>query len=608
MATQIVRRLYIYIAAFIGLQMFVGGATQLLTFLGERLFSGAPVAAPEFTALRLSAGIALLTVGALLWGGHWVLAERDARQPDGQRSALRRLYAYAVLFVAAIGALFAFQDALTAALGGRGQAGVSLQLLDPLISAAVSGTVWLAHWRRFGADRAEVEASGPSATLRRWYLALTLWVSLAMAVFGAGVLIHSLLQRFVFNAPGTVQQLAMPAAALISGALFWLPHELWSRRLVRRPGPLQADEQRATLRQVYTALVITSSLVAALAGLVALLAAGLRVALAAATWVGAFADETRALAALVVALPLLFYHREQLLVTARLGGVAGRLETARRLITYLLAAVGLVTLYAGVGGLAGTLLRLWLSPDVVGGAWATPLSWYTAATIVALPVFWLAARSAEHRARASAEEQRALSRRIYLYAGLLFGVIATVTSATPLIQLLVVSGLGQSEPGTAGEIGRQAAYTALGAAITAGYGVLLGRAGRARGTAGAGWSIVLVAAAPLRQALEVAVCHELPGATVTPFDEQDTPERRAALAGADVLVLSLAAQGDKTLAGFQGPRLLLATPLTGATLVGARRDGSGLAREAARALRGLCSGPPPLHQPPPAGVLAPGPA
>jgi hypothetical protein len=607
MATQIVRRLYIYVAAFIGLQMFAGGATQLLTLLGERLLGGAPVAAPEFTALRLSAGVALFAVGALLWGGHWALAERDARQPDGQRSALRRLYAYAVLLVAAIGALFALNEALSVALGGRGQGGASLQLLSPLVSATISGVVWLAHWRRFGADRAEVEAAGPNATLRRWYLALTLWVSLAMAVFGAGVLIHSLLQRFAFTAPGTAQQLAMPAAALISGALLWLPHELWSRRLLRRPGPLQAGEQGATLRQVYTALVITSSLVAALAGLVALLAAGLRVALAAATWAGAFAEETRAAAALAVALPLLFYHREQLLATARLSGAAGRVETARRLITYLLGAVGLATLYTGIGGLAGTLLRLWLSPEVVGGAWATPLSWYTAATIVALPVFWLAARSAEGRARAGAEEQRALSRRIYLYAGLLFGVIASVASATPLIQLLVVSGLGQSEPGAAGEIGRQAAYAALGAAIATGYGVLLGRAGRARGTAGAGWSIVLVAAAPLRQALEAAVAHELPGAAVAPFDEQDSPERRAALAGADALVLSLAAQSDGTLARFQGPRLLLATPLEGATLIGARREGPGLAREAARALRDLCGGPPPLHQPPPAGALAPGP-
>jgi hypothetical protein len=606
MATRILRRLYVYIAAFIGLQMFAAGFIQLLALLGERLVGGAPLAAPESTALRLSAGVALLVVGGLLWGGHWALAQRDARQPEGLGSALRRLYAYAVLLVAAIVALFTLTDGLTAALADIGAGQRSLMLVGSLVTTAVYGVVWLAHWRIFSADRDLVESSGANATLRRWYLALIRWASLAMAVFGAGVLIHGLLRRFVFGAPGDADQLAMPAAALISGALIWLPHELWSRRLARRPGPLQGDELGSALRQVYTALVITASLVAALAGLVALLAAGLRAGLGVAAWAGAFSGETRAAAALMIALPLMFNHREQLFVTARLSGAAGRVDTARRVITYLLGAVSLAALYVGLGGLAGTLLRLWLSPEVIGDAWRTPLSWYTAATIVALPVYALAVRNSEGLASASAEEQRALSRRIYLYAGLLFGLIATVATATPLIQLLVVSGLGQGESGAAGQIGQQAAYTALGIAITAGYGVLVGRAGRARGTAGAGWSIVLVAAVPLRQALEAAVAHELPGAAVAAFDERDSPERRAALAGADALLLSLAAQGDITLAGFQGPRLLLATPVAGATLVGARREGPGLAREAARTLRSLCGAGPPLHQPP--GALAPGPA
>jgi hypothetical protein len=202
MTARIVRQLYIYIAAFIGLQMLAAGSRDLLTLLGERLIGGSSLSTPEIAALRLGGSVALLVVGALLWAAHWALARRDARQPDGQGSALRRLYAYAVLLVAALGALFALQEALTMALSSLGQSRVSLQFLSPLISAAVSGAVWLAHWRLFSADRAQVEAAGPNATLRRWYLALTLWVGLAMTSFGAGVLVHSLLQRFIFAAPG----------------------------------------------------------------------------------------------------------------------------------------------------------------------------------------------------------------------------------------------------------------------------------------------------------------------------------------------------------------------------------------------------------------------
>lgn len=597
MATRTVRRLYIYVAAFIGLWMMSFGVSGLLAFLALRLFGGAALGA-GVAALRLGGSIALIVVGAPLWAGHWALAQRDARQPEGQFATLRRLYAYAVLLVAALVVLFGLQEALTLALDRFSRSLSALELISPLANVLVAALVWLAHWRFFSSDRELVERAAPQATLRRWYLALILWISLALTSFGAGVLIHGLLQQFVFNAPGYARQLAGPAAALISGVALWLPHELWSRRLVRIAGPLQADELGAILRQVYMALVIASSLVAALTGLTALLAAGLQGSLGVTGWADAFAGETRSAAALLVALPILFYHREQLVLTARLSGATERVGTARRLISYLLAAVSLVALYFGLGGLSGTLLRLWLGAEVVGSAWLTALSWYAATAIVALPVYGLASWWSEGLVRASVEEQRMLSRRIYLYAGLLFGVIAAVTATTGLIRTLVVALLGQGGPDVAGDAGWIVGYSVLALAIAVGYGLLLRQAGAARGTLGAGWSIVLVAAAPLRQALEAAVRHELPGATLAAFDEQNTPERRAALASADVLVLSLAALGDATLASFSGPRLLLATPLEGMTLIGARREGSALAREAARKLRSLCSASPPLAQPP----------
>ncbi|HMP72163.1 MAG TPA: DUF5671 domain-containing protein [Kiritimatiellia bacterium] len=609
MTAQTVRRIYTYVAACVGLQMLVGGAVGLLSLLVERWLGGAPIAAPAAVALRVGGSVALVAVGAPLWAAHWALARRDARQPEGQRSALRRLYLYAVLLVAALTGMFGLQSALGLALENLGQARGLLPALDPLSSAAVAAGVWLAHWRVAGADRDLVEPAGPCATLRRWYLALTMWVSLALASFGAGVLMHGLLQRFVFAAPGSPRQLAMPAAALAAGLLIWLPHELWSRRLVRAPGPLRADELGAALRHVYPALVMLSGLVAALTGLTALLAAGLRAALGAATWAGALAEETRAAAAVVVALPVLLYHREQLVATARLSGAAERVGAVRRALDYLVGAVSLAALYFGLGGLAGTLLRLWLGAGAAAGAgaWRTPLSWYAATTMVALPVFLLAARSGERRARRSPDEELALARRIYLYAGLLFGVIATVVTATGLVGQAVVALLGQGGAGAAGEIGRLAAYTALGGAIAAAFALLLRRAGAARGTVGAGWRIAVVAGEPLCQSLEAALAHELPGAAVVALEAADTPGRRAALAGADLLIETPAALGDPALGAFEGPRLLLAAPLAGATLVGARREGRGLAREAARKARALALARPGAPAPP-ATALTPTPA
>lgn len=606
MPAQMIRRIYLYLAAFIGLQMAAGGISSLIAFGAEYLFAGAPIGGGAVFALRLGSGIALTLVGLAFWFGHWTFAQRDARHTEGQHSALRRLYAYAVLFVAAMIVLTNGQETLGLLLSGLAEPQAAIRLIGPLATAVIYGLVWFAHWRIFSRDRNLVEQAPPNATLRRWYLALTLWISLAMLSFGAGILIHSLLQRFVFGATPQPEQVAMPAAALIGGLALWLPHEIWSRRLIRNAGPLRHDELDSTLRQVYTALVITASLIGALTGLTALLAATFQAMLGAASWTGAFQAETRGVAAVIVALPVLFYHREQLLITARLNDATERSATARRIVGYLVGAVSLVALYFGLGGLIGTLLRMGFAGTGVGSAWLVPLSWYAALALVALPVYGLSSRFSERIARSDPNEQRVFARRLYLYGGLLFGVIAAVITTTQLIQTIIIALSGQGAAGTAGEIGRLVAYTLIGGAIAATYALLVRRAGAVRGTLGAGETIMVVADPPLCQALEAALAHELPGARVLAYAEHDSSERRAALAGSDLLIMPLAVVNDPALRAFTGPKLLLATPVAGMTLVGARATGSGLARETARAARTLILANPPAPQSPTNYVSAPG--
>jgi len=597
MAIQVARRLYLYVAAFIGLQMLAAGTAGLLALIVERWLGGPPVGA-EGAVLRLAGTVALVVVGAPLWVGHWLLVRRDAARPEGQASPLRRLYLYAVLLIAALSALTASRETLSLALTALRQDIAALGLVAPLATALVSGVVWVTHWRVARADRLQVERSGPNATLRRWYLVLLLWVSLGLAAFGAGALISALLRRFGFAQPLLTWQVTEHSATLVVGLCFWLAHELWSRRLVRVPGPLQADELASSLRQVYMALVIVAALIASLTGLTALLAAAFRLLWGLETWPGAFAGQTTAAAAVAVALPVLFYHREQMVLTARLSGAEERVGTAQRLISYLVGAVSLVALYFGLSGLIGTLLRSWVGAEVIGGASREALSWYIATTIVTLPVYGLASRWSERLARSSAEEERAVSRRIYLYVGLLFGVIAGVVALTQLIRLLLVTLLGEGGAGVLAQISELAGYAVLGAAIAAAYAAGLRRAGAARGALGAGWRVGIVAGEPLRQHLVAALGNELPGATLIACDEREALERRTSLAGVDLLILSLAAWADPALAPLTAPRLLLAAAPPEVPLVGARRDGPALAREAAGKARALYLARPPVGDAP----------
>lgn len=588
MTTAVVRRLYLYAAALLGLQVLAAGARGLLTSALEPLVVAAPLGDAAATAFRLSLNIALIVVGLPLWALHWWLAQRAARDPDEQRARLRRLYAYLVLAIAMLGGLIALASLLGTLLAGVAAAGADAQVAAAIGALIVHGAVGAYHWRVFSADRALVEQAGGTATLRRWYLVVALAASLAVASIAAINLLRDLVLRAASITLGDTPGLALALGPMIAGLVFWLPHQLWWRRLVRVPSPLHDDEARSVLRQVYTALVITITVVATLGGLTSLLYYLLMAAFGGAAWPGLLADQAQPLAIVLVAAPLWLYHRAQLGHEARLSALPARMAIARRLIGYLTAAVGLVALFFGLGGLLGTLLRLALAPAMLGTGWREPLSIYLALTTIALPVYGSTAYALERLAGTALNEARALARRIYLYAALLFGIGATITALVQLLRLALGVLLGAQADGVAAEIGRWLGYTLIGAAIVAYHALLVRRAGTARAGLGAGLSIAVIAAEPLRQALLAAIAREAPGATIRLLDTAGDPAADR-LQGADLVIAPLAealsAPGAQAIHAFAGRRLLLATATPGYELIGARHGDEALTRELARTLR-----------------------
>jgi hypothetical protein len=363
--------------------------------------------------------------------------------------------------------------------------------------------------------------------------------------------------------------------------------------LIRFTTPLHAEELRSTLRQVYLALVITATAVAALGGLATLLYAVLLAAFGGAAWSSLLADNTRPLAVTLITPLLWHYHRQQLADEARRTAQEARGATARRIIGYLMAAIGLGALYFGAGGLMSTLLRMELAPTVLGASWREPLSLYLALTLVALPVYSMAWAAMEQWTRQSAAEERALARRIYLYAALLFGLIATVSTAVLLLRLVIRATLGAAEPDLPAEVGRWLGYTLIGAVIAVYHTALLRRVSAARSDLGRGVTVAILAEDPLRPALVAACARELPGATLRVAGIAELASALAALAAADVIIVPLAAVLEDPLRdairAFHGQRLLLASPIPGYELIGAREGEAALARRAASALRASLS-------------------
>lgn len=601
MAAQIVRRVYIYAAAFLGLQLAAMGALGMIGALLEQAFAPAALSGTQQAGMvyQLSLNLALLLVGVPLWLGHWTWAQRLQRHPDEQFSPIRRLYGYTVLLIAVLQLLFAIQQMLAALFGLQEPFSVTSQAAPALGALIVWAAVWRYHWRIFSADRPLVEALGAPATLRRWYLVIVQAVSLAVASYAAVAMLHAL---FETAAAPTLGRSGVIAAlpALIAGLLVWLPHHLWARMLILEPTPLRADEASSTLRQVYVALVITVAAVAGLGGVTVLLAAALLAAFGGSAWRVVIVDHTEALAVIVIAGALWWYHRRQLTDEARLSEVGTRVDTARRVIGYLTAAIGLGALFFGAGGLLSTLLRLAVAADALGTGWREAVSMYLALTVVALPVYGLTARAMERLVAGSPLEERTLARRIYLYAALLFGIVSTIVTGVLLLQRLLSAGLGVAEPGLAGDLARWLAYVLVGAAIAGYYTLLLRRSTTIRADTGTGMVIAILVDAPLQSSLVATIERELPGADVRIVDTSAAAQSGEALSTVDVLVITLRAALDTRIAellgGFRGRKLLLATGVPAYELIGAQREGA-ILRETVRALRAGVQSPPPVTPP-----------
>ena len=81
MATHVVRRLYVYAAAFIGLQMLAAGACGLISIVLERLFVPATLAGPRLDMFGLTTSIPLLVVWLPMWAIHWYFSQPRLTSP-----------------------------------------------------------------------------------------------------------------------------------------------------------------------------------------------------------------------------------------------------------------------------------------------------------------------------------------------------------------------------------------------------------------------------------------------------------------------------------------------------------------------------------------------
>ena len=444
-----VRRLYILAAAFIGLLLFMLGSSELLRLVFQLIPQEPDFGfGSELWRERFSIGVALVAVGTPLWVGHWIWAQRLARNNAERGNALRSLYFLGVLGVTVIQTAGAAGEILFVPLARL--AGGSLGLftvLDSLADFIIYGLFWVYHIQQRPPAHIQTAAA---ATIARWYWYALSFGSLGMLVTSVIPVIAAMLEQLVGAETVGANWWELPTAKniawIIVGSIGWTYH--WST-IQRQIADAQSPELRSVLRKVYLYVMVGSGAAGAL------LAIGRVLYLVLLSVLGAVDDRREVIDDLTWVVPVAlvaatgwFYHRYHLRQDAALVSELPRQATIRRIYSYILTAIGIALLAAGAFGLLRLVIGILTGRadalDLSENFLQEQLSLYLTLLLVGLSAwvwYWRQIQS-QVELDSSGEERSTLVRRIYLYLVSSASVVAVVIAIGTLLYQALRSVLG----------------------------------------------------------------------------------------------------------------------------------------------------------------------
>ena len=428
---MILRRLYLYVVSAAALVLLAAGLSILGATILMFVFHD-PNA--DQNRAQLAIVTAMSVVALPVWGIHFFFAQRFAtRDPYERSSAIRHLYLYFVCLAGAIATTIVLFNAIR-------------QLVEPVLdnyrfdgegtaqlgwAAAVLVAIWGFHFVVASRDRAAVHEEGASSTLRRWYMYPALLVGLLMMLTGASGVLETSWTALVTNSHNYVPYYSGPLAFFIAGALLWGFH---ARTIALHH---ISEDRHSTLRALEGFIAVAVSMVVALLGASQILYYALARGLGVTNPGGASNDVLTAAAA--PASQVLVYGVAWFLIRRRLARDAGMQEAdrqagVRRLYTNLACLVSLGAWAAGLGGVLWTLAEQIEAPliGVTAPDWKNQLSLWVTLLLVGFAV-WIA----HWRHAPWAADRQSLSRRLYVWAALLAGVLAVLGGGVGMINALL---------------------------------------------------------------------------------------------------------------------------------------------------------------------------
>jgi len=522
---QTVRRLYLYVMSGISLGVLLVGLIILLSTVFHAVGLGpGSVSGGEPNREALSLAAALIVVGLLVWGVHWLLVERSLR-PDNPRhdeergAAERALYLTLVLAVLLVFGVLAGIDLLELAttklfgLRAPNEFGFGSDSGRSLATLIVIGTAWLYHVLIRQRDLRAGPLAGAGAWMPRVYLYGATLVGLIFTSYNIGTLAGTGVAATTGRVGDVIglspeRQAAIAIAGIVGWGAVWLGHWWYATAIARGTGWRAEAERAARLRVAFYVAAIGSMALATTIYAFMALNGALSLALGADALAGtpdAVDAIVKPLVSLIPWAAAWLLHRMWLFAEASAADDPARMATADRLDASVVALIGLAALAGGLVGLLHLLLNAVFDIDSVGANGKGELAFSAAAAgIGAVLWFWNWSRLQARRARAPLDEANSPIRRAYLLIVVGVSVIVSLGSLAFVLYRLFATILSPGSLDNQGSETSGALSLLLMAVVAAAYHALVLRGDQALRAETVGEAVAMTAggvASPARRVL-----------------------------------------------------------------------------------------------------------
>lgn len=449
-----IRRIYFYIVAFISMEVLLWGLIGLARSIFSNTVGGGVDA--------LAQALALVLVGAVVFGIHWWAAQRSANaDAEEHASGIRAFFLYAAVFALLIPVvqnglavlnrllLDLFDIPISRAFLGRSQ-----NLSDNLIAALMNAILAAYFINILRSDWAKNFEKSGLTLMRRIYRYLWVLYTLVISIIG----VHEIL-RYLFGLITQSSTYLNRYAWFANGlaiTLIGVPLWVWAWKTVQ--DSLAEPAERASLFRLGMLYFLS------LSGIIFVLSvSGVTINSLLLMLLGeieGFKELMQELAEpLAVAIPLGA-------VWAYFGGwlkrdiaaitEAPRRAGLRRLYFYILSLIGLSAAFIGIASLLSFIIDSTFSSNVWVGNLNERLAGSLATLIIGFPLWLYAWRPMQAEALALNEAgehaRRSGIRKVYLYLALFAGVVGGMVAAVQLVSLLFKALLGATPSSFANDL------------------------------------------------------------------------------------------------------------------------------------------------------------